>query len=1169
MLQKKPTTHKTTCSYCGVGCGIVIHKSPSGKLTLKGDKDHPVNKGMLCSKGQNLLHVVNDQSDRLLYPQIRTNIDSKLVKTSWDTALETAANKIKEVVELHGPDTIGFYVSGQCLTEEYYLANKLVKGFIGTNNIDTNSRLCMSSAVMGYKIAFGDDIVPPSYDDIELADTFLISGANPAWCHPILFRRLENHKLKNPDVKILVIDPRETDTCSIADMHLQINPGTDITLTNALAKVLIEQELIDKTYINKYTKGFDELEQGLIDLDLEDAALICGIKANEIVEAANIIGHSKSFMSLWAMGLNQSSEGVNKNLSLLNLSIITGQIGKPGAGPLSLTGQPNAMGGREVGGMATLLAAHHNLANADHRKKVQKYWGGKEISGKPGLTATEMVSALEEGKLKVVWIICTNPLVSLPNLIRTENALKKAELVIVQDISNKSDSIDYAHIVLPAAGWLEKEGTMTNSERRVTLLSKVVNAPGEALPDVDILCRFANKMKYKGFEFKNSESIFDEYKELTSETPIDISALSYSQLKEQGSVQWPVTKEAPNGTPRLLTDGQFYTPDKKANITVPKESVLAEKPSKTHPFVLTTGRVRDQWHTMTRTGKVNKLNDHIDKPTLAINKLDAFAKGIENNDLVTVYNERGILQLHAQISGTVKQGVLFIPMHWGKIVNQKLGRVNNVTSSDIDPISKQPEFKYTAVQIKKTAMAKRKIVIVGAGAAAFSFITHHRKYSKHDEIVVFSKEKHPFYNRIQLPEYINENKEWKGLLKANEEELHNLNINLKKQRSICTIDKIKKRVIDSENEVHRYDKLILATGSRPLIPANIKENTPNIFTVRTRSDADKIKSTVRNNAITKVTIIGSGILGIEMADALNELGLNVSLVARGNKLMSKQLDDMAANILKKELKEKGIQLLFNHSLEDINSPDNKTLNLSFSHKEGFKSDMVILAIGTSPVIDIAELSGLKTNKGIEVNEFMQTSDDNIFAIGEIAEYKSQLYGITTAAEDQAIACANFLAGNYFDHYKGSVSENILKCRGIELCSLGEIENDDDMEEVLLLDASKGYYKKCLIKNDRLVGAILMGDTSEYSTFKDLIKKQTELGDERDSLLRSAEKEEPIKGDLVCSCNRVGRGNIENFIQNGCNNFEGLMVLSKAGTGCGSCKPEIKKIMEENTVSSEQ
>jgi len=550
-MQKK-NTHKTTCSYCGVGCGIIVEQDSKGTITVEGDPDYPVNKGMLCSKGKNLNYVAQDTSDRILHPEMRWSRNHPMQRVSWDTALDRAAAVFKSIIDKHGPDSVGFYVSGQCLTEEYYLVNKLTKGFIGTNNVDTNSRLCMSSAVVGYKKTLGEDSVPIAYEDIELSDCFLIAGANPAWCHPILYRRIEKHKEENPNVKIIVVDPRKTQTCAAADLHLQIIPGTDVVLFNAMAKWLIQKKKIDKNFIKKHTVDFEACKESAFKLSLQEAAKICGVKVEDIRKAADYIGDAKAFISMWTMGLNQSVIGVPKNVALLNLSLLTGQIGKPGSGPFSLTGQPNAMGGREVGGMANLLAAHKNLENPEHRKEVADFWGsGKEIKAQPGYTATEMFDALESGKMKAVWIICTNPIVSMPNAHKIERALEKANFVVVQDISHNSDTSKYADLLLPAAGWLEKEGTMTNSERRISYLPKVIDAPGEALPDAEILWKFAQKMDYKGFNYNNASEVYDEHCLLTKGTNIDISGLSYDRLKNEGSFQWPVPYNTHPGTPRL------------------------------------------------------------------------------------------------------------------------------------------------------------------------------------------------------------------------------------------------------------------------------------------------------------------------------------------------------------------------------------------------------------------------------------------------------------------------------------------------------------------------------------------------------------------------------------------------------------------------------------------
>ncbi|MHB1176970.1 MAG: molybdopterin-dependent oxidoreductase, partial [Daejeonella sp.] len=382
----RKNSFNSTCCYCGTGCGVLVHKDKKGKIGLEGDPNHPVNKGMLCSKGLNLHHTVNDRSDRLLHPQMRYNRSMPLQNVSWDQALERTAAVFKTFIEKYGSDSVAFYVSGQCLTEEYYVINKLMKGFIGSNNIYTNSRLCMSSAVVGYKMALGEDSVPVCYDDIELADCFFVTGANPAWCHPIIWRRIEAHKAANPDVKIIVVDPRRTDSCAIADVHLQINPGTDVTLNHAIGRLLIEKGYIDHDFVNNHAEGYQQYKEQVFKRCTEESAL-------ELV--AFYIGESKGFLSMWTMGLNQSAMGVNKNLSLINLNLITGHIGKPGSGPFSLTGQPNAMGGREVGGLSNLLPAHRNLQDPLHRAEIQEFWGGTTISETPGLTATEMFSALK------------------------------------------------------------------------------------------------------------------------------------------------------------------------------------------------------------------------------------------------------------------------------------------------------------------------------------------------------------------------------------------------------------------------------------------------------------------------------------------------------------------------------------------------------------------------------------------------------------------------------------------------------------------------------------------------------------------------------------------------------------------------------------------------------
>ncbi|GEL12173.1 hypothetical protein FGL01_29120 [Flavobacterium glycines] len=1162
---------KTTCSYCGVGCGIIVSKDSSNGVTVKGDIDHPVNRGMLCSKGMNLHYVANDTSDRILFPEMRWSKSHPMERVTWDEGLDRAAAVFSSIIKKHGPDSVGFYISGQCLTEEYYLVNKLVKGFLKTNNIDTNSRLCMSSAVAGYKKTFGEDAVPIAYDDIELADTFLITGANPAWCHPILFRRLEQHKEKNPKVKVIVIDPRKTDTALSADLHLQILPGSDIILYHALAKRIIEKGYADIDFVKTHTENFEAYKELVLSTSLEKATQLCGISIKEIDLAADLIGKAEGFLSLWAMGLNQSAVGVDKNTALLNISLLTGHVGKPGSGPFSLTGQPNAMGGREVGGMANLLAVHRELANPEHRQEVADFWGVDSISEKPGLTATEMFEALESGKMKAVWIICTNPMVSLPNSRQAEKALKNAKFVVVQEISHNADTAKFADLLLPAAGWLEKEGTMTNSERRISYLPKGINAPGEALPDFEILTRFAKKMGFSGFNFNTPEEVYKEYTQMTKNTNIDVSYLNYNRLKHEGTFQWPVSDYGHPGTPRLFTDRKFYTPSQKAIFNLPAtiENTSVE-PDDKFPLILTTGRIRDQWHTMTKTGKVSRLLSHIPNPLLEINPIDAFKTGIENGDVVVISSRNGEVRVKANITDTIKEGVVFLPMHWGKQLENDLNRTNNLTNTLVDPVSKEPDFKYTAVAVKKYEKPFQKIAIVGAGAASFRFIQNYRELNTTDEIVVFSNEANPFYNRVLLPEYVTNELSWENLLKIRTDDgLSKLNIKLKSSVGIDNIDTVNKTITDSRGETHTFDRLILATGSRPFIPENAQLHLPGRFTMRRKEDADRLKNYLDQTNLAPenqhVVIVGGGLLGLELAAALKHKKVKITIIQRASRLMERQLDRISCKLLAEEVQLRDIQIYFDNEVSTVFESDNPN-ELEIALKSGriLTANAIVYAIGTVPNIEIAKEAGIACGRGVKVNQYLQSSNPDVFAIGEIAEFDGKLFGITSAAEEQADILANYFAGDISSYYKGSVLMNILKLEDINLCSIGEVsipENDDSYEEIVFSDLKKRYYKKCIVKDDLLVGAILMGDKNEFAEFKTMIESKIELSDKRNQLLRGSNASaKPVVGKLVCSCSQVGTGNLEEAIKAGTINFTELCKSTGAGLGCGSCKTEVKEIL---------
>ncbi len=1153
---------KSICSYCGVGCGVLIKSNEhTNEIDLIGDTTHPVNKGMLCSKGRNLHHTVMDTSDRLLQPQMRWNRESPLEEVSWDTALERAAGVFKGLINNYGPDAVGFYVSGQLLTEEYYIVNKLVKGFLKTNNIDTNSRLCMSSAVVAYKKTLGEDSVPICYDDIELADCFFIAGANPAWCHPILFRRLEAHKQSNPDVKIVVVDPRETASASIADLHLQINPGTDVYLYNAIAKCLIETDQIDASFITDHVDGFEALKKQVFQYSVEEIAEICGVSKDDIQLAASWIGEATGFISMWTMGLNQSSIGVNKNVALINLSLITGKIGKPGNGPFSLTGQPNAMGGREVGGLSSMLAVHKSYENPIHVDEVARFWNVSGLSTKQGLTATEMFDALFEGKLKAIWIICTNPTVSLPDARKIEAALRKAKFVIVQDISNASTTVHYADLVLPAAGYMEKTGTMTNSERRVNLVQKIIDPPGNALPDAEILWKFAAKMGWeKQFPYQNYEEIYEEYKKMTHGTNMDVSGISYDVLRTQGGVQWPYTSEKMKSTKRLFENNTFYTDSGNAAVYGVDPQLQSEPLSENYPFILLTGRVRDQWHTMTRTNKVSALNKHAPQPFVEIHPSDAKVLEIEEDDLVEVIGKRGNVKLKARICYTIKKGVLFIPMHWGKLFQNDLGRANNMTSVILDRESKQPDYKYAAVQLFKHRPKAKRIIVIGAGAGATQFVKSYRALGDtSSSIDVFSKEMHPFYNRVLLPHYLTGEKTWEDLEKLREQDFKRLGITVHIGVSIDLIDKKKKFVIDSTGKTHLYDTLIVATGSRAFVPPNFPKEAANFITIRQRGNIELIQERLQPN--NDVVIIGGGLLGLEMADALLSIGMQVHVIQIDERLMGLQLDKQSSKLLKRKILAKGIHLYMNDEVLAFNgAPEITSVTLRSGQK--LECHLVITAIGTRPNIELLKAADIECNRGVLVNQYLQSSDKDIYCIGEIAELNGTLWGITAAAEEQAKVLSKVIYGDPHAYYKGSVFMNILKAKDVHICSIGLVDppdpEDKDYQIIKMEDLSRQYYKKCVVYKNKLVGAVLVGDRTEFLSFKELIENSAELNDVRDTLLRpNGLKKEPLKGKLICSCANVGHLNIEEIINKTKNcTLDQVMKHTGAGTGCGSCKPEI-------------
>ncbi|MDP5237926.1 molybdopterin-dependent oxidoreductase [Uliginosibacterium sp. 31-16] len=711
---------KATCPYCGVGCGVIIQHDGERVIEVRGDPDHPANFGRLCTKGSTL-HFTARPETRLLFPELRQNRAEPRARVSWDQALDTAADKFASVIHTHGPDAVGFYLSGQLLTEDYYVFNKLAKGLIGSNNVDTNSRLCMSSAVAAYKQTLGADAPPCSYEDFDHADCLLIAGANPAFAHPIAFRRIEAAKAARPGMKIIVVDPRRTDTAASADLHLAILPGTDIWLFNAMLHVLLWDGYVNMPWIREHTEGFEALREAVREATPVVASGICGVSADDIVTAARWWGEAQTPLSLWCMGLNQSHHGTHNGTALIALSLAVGKIGQPGCGPFSLTGQPNAMGGREVGGLSNLLSAHRDLANPAHRAEVAALWGVESVPEKPGLSAIEMFEAVRAGQIKALWIACTNPAHSMPQQALIREALEKCEFVVLQEAYATTETAPYADLLLPALSWAEKEGTVTNSERRITHVNAAVPGPGETRADWVIARDFALKLGEKLgradtarlFDYPTVESIFKEHADTTRGRDLDITGLSYAVLDELGPQQWPFPEGVQQGVSHLYADGKFETTTGKAQFIVPATSLTSESIDARYPLRLTTGRLRDQWHGMSRTGKTARLYAHVDEPRIELNKADIGRRGLRDGDLVRVRSRRGSIILRAHATEEVRPGHAFIAMHWGRNVLSSAG-VNELTLNNIDPYSKQPELKHAAVQIEKIELPHQALLMRSA-----------------------------------------------------------------------------------------------------------------------------------------------------------------------------------------------------------------------------------------------------------------------------------------------------------------------------------------------------------------------------------------------------------------------------------------------------------------------
>ena len=712
----------TTCPYCGVGCGVTatVQQTALGqKVTVMGDVNHPSNFGKLCIKGSNLADTIGLET-RVLQPMLgrKTSNDNQRKTIDWETATDLIANKFQQCIDQYGRDSIAFYVSGQLLTEDYYVVNKFVKGYLGTANIDTNSRLCMSSAVAAHKRAFGEDLVPASYEDFEHTDMVVLVGSNTAWCHPVLYQRIMKAK-EERDLFVVVIDPRFTATCETADLHLPILPGQDVSLFNGLLQYLHQNNYTDLAFVNSHTQGLEALlVSSEPEKNIADVAVKTGISKDKLELFFEKFANTEKVMTLFSMGVNQSSRGVDKANSIINAHLLTGKIGKLGSAPFSMTGQPNAMGGREVGGLANMLASHMDLDNPKHQQLVQSFWNSPRISTQVGLKAVDLFEAVESGKIKAIWIMATNPVVSLPNADQIKRALETCEFVVVSDICKDTDTTQYADILLPALGWGEKDGTVTNSERRISRQKAFLDAPEQTKADWWAVAQVAKKLGFSGFDFESSHDIFKEHAQLSAYQNADISErdstetfryfnlkgltnLSFQQYDSLEPVQWPILKkdQQEDTYSRLFSNGQFSHTDGKAKFIATYAIDPVHQTSSEYPLILNTGRIRDQWHTMTRTGLSANLSTHKAEPFCEIHPNDALKFGLKEGELVEVKSAWGNCVLRTVVSDNIRRGQIFAPIHWNDQFASD-ARIGKVVNPVVDAISGEPEFKHTPVFIQ-------------------------------------------------------------------------------------------------------------------------------------------------------------------------------------------------------------------------------------------------------------------------------------------------------------------------------------------------------------------------------------------------------------------------------------------------------------------------------------
>jgi ferredoxin-nitrate reductase len=1155
---------RTLCPYCGVGCGLVARTDGGRLATVEGDPLYPVNRGRTCRKPLELPAAVHAR-DRATTPLLRSSREARFEPAGWDGALADLAGRLRAIVDRHGPDAIAFYISGQLLTEDYYAVNKLAKGFLGTNNVDSNSRLCMSSAVAGYAGAFGYDGPPPAYADLAHADCLLLLGTNAAACHPIVWSRIRDR-----DPFVIVADPRTTPTAEAADLHLPVRPGTDLALLNAMIAVIDAEGLVDADFVARRTSGWEETRAAARAWTPERAGEICGLSPDAIVTAARRFAAGRS-MALWSMGANQSRVGTLKNRALINLCLATGNIGRRGTGPLSLTGQPNAMGGRETGGLAHLLPGYRNVTAASDREAMEAHWGCPPISDRPGLPAVQLFDALADGRVKAVWIAATNPVVSVPDAARVRAALARAELVVVQDAYHPTETSALADAVLPAAAWPEKDGTMTNSERRVGLVRRALEPPGDARPDWRIFAGLAAALGFgEQFAWPDAGAVFDEFAACTAGRPCDMSGVSHERLRREGGVQWPCPA-GPDAVPaeRLYADHRFPTPDGRARFAPTPHAAPAETPGEDHPLLLTTGRVAEHWHTLTRTGKSAALHAAASEPILELHPGDAC--GLADGEPARIVSRRGTAIARVRLVETLPRGVAFVPFHWGALnLPGGAGQVNALTHGTTDPTSHQPELKALAVRVEKVRpltpyvrgsdplmrAVPRRVVIVGTGMSALAVVEEllRRRPDEAWRILMLGEEPGPAYNRILVSKLL------AGACGPGDLTLRPAawyaqhGVDLRGGCPAAAIDPEARVVTDAMGGRHRYDALVLATGSRPFIPPIPGAELPHVCTLRTVDDVDAIAAGTAGAR--SAVVVGGGLLGLEAAAALQRRGVATTVVELADRLMAQQLDGGGAALLGRSVSALRLRAELGRSVATVEPgtvrlDDGRTL----------AADLVVVAAGVRPEITLARAAGLECERGIVVDDAMRTSAPGVLATGECAQHRGTVYALWAPLAEQARVAGATIADDPAA-FLGATPATTLKVAGVDVFAGGVATAEPGDDEIVASDTRRGAYRKLVLNGERLRGAVLVGDLAGARRLSELLRTGAPVPEE---LLTSAPPEPAALDGVVCSCNQVTRAEIDDAIRaRALRTVAQVGNATRAGTGCGSCTRDVQALLDEHS-----